>query len=160
MIDFASQRLLRTHIWHGSHYDTRFSLRHRTDVAGCRPRLISRDLCQAKIEHLYLAARGEHHVRRFNIAVRDSLAVRFVQGVRDLAGDLYNFMDLKRMAIYFSCEGLALDIFHRDEAHALGLADFIDVRNIRMIERRGGLRLADEALHPLCIRRDLCGQYL
>src|SRR5262245_25993451 len=117
MIHLAPQRLLWTHVWDSAHHYTRLSLRLRADVT--RYGLYcSRHLRQTEVQHLHLPARGQHEVRRFDVAMRDPLAVRFVQGVRNLTSDLYNLADLQRMAVDPGCERLSFDILHRDEAHA------------------------------------------
>src|ERR1043165_7228406 len=45
-----------------------------------------------------------------------------------------------------------LHILHRDEVEAFSLADFVDVRDVRMIERSRGGRLLFEATHAILIR--------
>ena len=52
---------------------------------------------------------------------------------------------------YFA-QRLAIDEFHRDEVHAIVLANLVDVRNVRMIQSGRGRRLLFEATHsiPIC----------
>src|SRR5215510_8246595 len=64
------------------------------------------------------------------------------------------------MTVDLGREGLPFDILHRDEAHALRLADFVNVRDIRVVERRGGSGFATEPPYPLPISRHLVRQYL
>src|SRR5713226_3223252 len=54
----------------------------------------------------------------------------------------------------------AVDKLHRDEMHTLLLADFVDVRDVRMIERRGGLRLLDKAAHAILVGGNFDGKNL
>src|SRR6185295_16309996 len=46
----------------------------------------------------------------------------------------------------------AVDELHHDEENAVVFADLEDLRDVRMIERSGGLRLTGETLHPIQIR--------
>jgi len=41
---------------------------------------------------------------------------------------------------------------HRDVVRAVTLADFVDMRDVGMVERRGRLCLAHKALHAIAIR--------
>ena len=54
----------------------------------------------------------------------------------------------------------SIDKLHRDEVSALTLTNFIDVRNVRMIERGGRLRLLSKTAHPVLIRSKLGGKNL
>ena len=54
----------------------------------------------------------------------------------------------------------AVDKLHRDEVHAIVLADLIDVRDVRMIERGRGLRLLNEAAHAILIGGNFGGKNL
>ena len=62
--------------------------------------------------------------------------------------------------MYFLAQGFAFDIFHRDEGHTLSLANLVDVRDIWMIEGRGGFGFLHEAPHALLVRGNLGGQNL
>ncbi len=55
---------------------------------------------------------------------------------------------------------LPVDIFHRDEVHAIVLTDFINVRDVGMIERRRRLRFANEPFHAIAVQSHLGGQNL
>src|SRR6266404_194550 len=52
----------------------------------------------------------------------------------------------------------AVDKLHRDVVRAATLANFVDVRDVGMVERRGRLCLAHEALHAIAIRTNIGGQ--
>ena len=45
----------------------------------------------------------------------------------------------------------ALDEFHRDETQAIYFTNFVDVRDVRMIQGRCGLRLLNEPAHSVLI---------
>ncbi len=55
---------------------------------------------------------------------------------------------------------LAVDQLEREERDAAGFFDRVDRDDIRVIERRGGPRLAIEPLAPVRIARQLAGQDL
>src|SRR5262249_27597059 len=105
-------------------------------------------------------ALSDHYICRFDVAMRDPLAVRFVQGVRNLTSDLDNFADLQRMAVDPGRERLPFDVLHRDEVHTIRLANLIYRRHVRMIQRARGLGFADKAPHRLRARRDFGGKNL
>ena len=46
------------------------------------------EFCQAEIENLRLTARGDENVRRLDVAVDDPLAMRCVQPIGSLNGDV------------------------------------------------------------------------
>src|SRR5262245_52866282 len=109
MIHLAPHRLLSTYLCDSAHHSPRLSLRLRADVT--RYGLYcSRHLRQTEVQHLHLPARSNHYIRWFDVAMRDPLAVRFVQGVRDLASNLYNLVDLQRMTDDFGRERLSFVI--------------------------------------------------
>ena len=55
-------------------------------------------------------------------------------------------------------ERLAIHKFHRNEIHAIVLANLVDVRDVRMIERGCRLRLANEPLHTIALGSNFSGQ--
>ncbi len=57
-------------------------------------------------------------------------------------------------------QGFAVDKLHRDVVGAVALADFVDMRDVGMVERRGPLCLAHKALHAITTRRHFSGQDL
>src|SRR5688572_9894759 len=54
----------------------------------------------------------------------------------------------------------AVDEFHRDEARSLALVNFVDVRDVRMIQRGRGFCFLREAPHSILIAREFCRQNL
>ena len=57
-------------------------------------------------------------------------------------------------------EGFPIDELHCDKVSAVALADFINMRYVRMIEGCGRLCFADKAVHPIAIRSNLGRQNL
>ena len=52
----------------------------------------------------------------------------------------------------------AIDEFHGDEMRAGLLANFVDVRDVRVIQGGGSLRLLNEAPHSILVGRHIRGQ--
>jgi hypothetical protein len=57
-------------------------------------------------------------------------------------------------------QGLACEPFHDDERLAVVLGDLMDRTDVRMVERRGGPRLAPETLHGVRVARHPARQEL
>ena len=87
------------------------------------------------------------HVRRFEIAVDDAALVRRLEAARDLQRDLDRVIDRHGAAREPLREVLALDELH----HQRALFHAVDVRDVLVIERGEGLRLAAEAGQPIGI---------
>src|SRR5688500_5401179 len=62
--------------------------------------------------------------------------------------------------MYTFAQRLTIDKLHRDEAQAVGGADFVNVSDVRVIERGRGLRFLNEAAHPALISSQGDGQHL
>src|SRR5712692_11592559 len=55
---------------------------------------------------------------------------------------------------------LPIDELHRDEVHTVSFTDFIDVRDVRMVQRSGGLCFLLKAAQSIFVLRQLGGKYL
>ena len=110
-----------------------------------RRRLARLDLRDPEIQDFHLARRRQHQVRRFQIAVDDACGVRGVERVGHLRDDAGDLGDWQRTAGEASREGFALVVRHRDERLAGVVADLVDRRDVRVIERAGGARLPQQA---------------
>jgi len=77
----------------------------------------------------------------------DPALVRLSKSVSDLENDVDRLSQIK---IRLILESSTCDVFHNDEAVtravAFYLIDFVDSRYVRMVERRGSARLAQESL--------------
>ena len=62
--------------------------------------------------------------------------------------------------MYFLAERKAIHEFHGDEVGTFVLPDLKDLRNVGMAESCRRLGFSNETLHPIAIRRDLCGKNL
>src|SRR5438128_124922 len=54
----------------------------------------------------------------------------------------------------------AINKFHRDEVSLIVVPNLEDLRNIRMAQCRRRFSFANETLHPIPIRCDICGKNL
>src|SRR6185295_17961431 len=116
---------------------------HRADAG--EPGLIGQ-LGDAEVEELRLAVGGDDDVGGLDVAVDDPPLVGAGEAGGDLPGDLDGLAEGERTALDAVAQRLALVERHGDEQRAvLGLADLVDGAEVRMVERRGGLGLADEA---------------
>ena len=91
------------------------------------------------------SARGEHQIRRLEVAMDDAGGVRGGQCIGDLGQDTRGVSDRQRTARQSSRERLSVVVRHGDERLAAGLAHLVDSRDVRVIERARGPRLAQEA---------------
>src|SRR5437660_3879404 len=55
---------------------------------------------------------------------------------------------------------LSIDELHRNEVCVAGLANFIDVSDVWVIERRGGFRFLYKPPHPVVLGGEFSSQYL
>ncbi len=115
---------------------------------------------QAEVKHLHATARRYHDVGKLDVTMRNAFGVRFVKRVCDLNRNVETFIDRQRATANFSIQPRAFDLFHRDEVSAVGLADFVDVRDVRMRECCGGACLLQKTMQPLLVARDLRRQNL
>jgi hypothetical protein len=118
------------------------------------------ELGQPEVEHLDSTIRRDHHVRAFQVAMDDSAIVRMCKGLGQLHAVTDHVVDRQRPAGDPSAERRAVDDFHRDVGVAVGFADVVDGADVRMIERGRGARLAQQALPPFRIRRQITRQNL
>ena len=89
----------------------------------------------------------EQDVRRLHVAVDEPLRVRGVERVGDLRGDRDRARRLERaLATQQRLQVGPVDVAHRDEEAAVGLARLVDRDDVRVVEARGEPRLAE---HPL-----------
>jgi hypothetical protein len=81
----------------------------------------------------------------------DSRLVRRFERVGDLPGDRKRLVDRDRAACHDIGKRLALDQLHDERAHGAWFLHAVDLRDVRMVERREHLRLALEAREPFGI---------
>ena len=148
-VDGLAARLLRRHVGGRAEHDSgpRGAIsRQRGGRPGARGAGHRRQLREAEVEHLDLARRREHDVGRLDVAVDDPRRVRGRERARDVHRVAQRLVHRQRPLREQAVERAALHVLHRDAVRAVGrLVDVVDGDDVRVIERRGGAGLADEA---------------
>ena len=90
----------------------------------------------------------------------DPLLVRRFERLGNLLRDRQRLVERDRAARDPLRQILALDQFHDERAHAAGFLEAVDVRDVRMVQRRERLRFAREPREPIGIVRERVGQDL
>ena len=123
VIDRPSQRLLRRHVRHGPEHDPR--RRHPRHRRGFRGVAGFEEAGETEVEHLHAPAIVEHEVRALDVPVDDAGAVRFLQRLGDLRGDIERRRRIERSLAEPRRQQLARDVLHDDERGPLVLADVV-----------------------------------
>src|SRR4029077_9399126 len=141
-------QLLWSHIRHSLNKKTGHCL-HRDGfrevflLLGHRPDTMA--FCQTKIENLdsrtRMAVCYQHNVFGLDVPMDYALGMCHVEGVGDLNAQIEHRFDLLWLASNLVPEGLAFKQFHGDECPPIDLVNLMDRANVRVIERRGRLRL-------------------
>ena len=90
----------------------------------------------------------------------DALRVCGVEGVGDLDAQIEHRFDLQWLASDPVPERLPLQQFHGDEGSPIGLVDFVDRADVRVVQRGCSLGLALEAAESLCVVGEFVGKEL
>ena len=118
------------------------------------------ELGEAEVEELRLPAGRHPHVRRLQVAVDDTLAVRGVERVCHLDAEVQERRELDRPPPDPLAKRLPLEELHRDEPLPLVRVDVVDGADAGVVEGGGGARLALEALEGLGFPGEALGQEL
>jgi hypothetical protein len=117
-------------------------------------------LREPEVEHLHNAVGAQLDVRRLQIAVDDALLVRRLERLGNLPRDWQRFVERKRPAPQTLGQVFAIDELHRDERgypfmplRPVQSLQPIDVRDVRMVQRRKDLRLTFEPCQAISIER-------
>src|SRR5262249_52471532 len=114
----------------------------------CEPRFVAggRDLPrEPEVEQLDAAVLRQGDVRRFQIAMDDPFLMRGFKGLRDLRGNAERPIDRHPASRDALVETLAVDQLEDEELYLVRFFETVDLRDVRMIERREHLRFAPEA---------------
>jgi hypothetical protein len=117
-----------------------------------------RELGEAEIQHLGVAALGNKDVGRLDVAVDDALGMRGVEAVGNLDGQREHGFVTQRLSADEVFQADAVQKLHGDEGLLTVFADFVDGADVGMIESRGGTRLATKAFQGLRVLREAIGQ--
>src|SRR5208337_2834050 len=101
---------------------------------------------------------GNEDIRWLDVAVDNALGVGGIERVGDFNRQIHQRVVVHRAGTDGVLEGEALEELHGDEGLAFVLADLVDGADIRMVQGRGGLRLALETGQRLWVFGDFIGQ--
>jgi hypothetical protein len=114
-------------------------------LGGARDR--QRVLGEPKVRQVDVVLGGQQDVGGLDVAVDEAGAVRRVERRPDLADDPRRTLGRKpALAAHQAADVVAGDVAHRDVRDAVLLARVIDRDDVGVVDRRGDLRLAHEAL--------------
>jgi hypothetical protein len=159
-VEVLAARLFRRHVRDGAERGPRA---RQADVRGAvaRSTRAGRGLLgQPEVEQLGVTATGHENIRRLDVAMDDIAAVRGVERIDNLHGEVEQFLVRQRLAANPVLQRLALEQFHHDERLAVVLADLVNHADVGMIQRRRGARFAREALERRLVLRHFRGQEL
>ena len=88
----------------------------------------------------------EQHVRGFHVSMHETARVGRIQGARNLCEDADRVRRVQTTALQALFQVASLDVAHGDEEDVLGRPGLVDRHDVRVVDRRGQLRLAQEAV--------------
>ena len=119
-----------------------------------------RDLGQPEIENLRLTSICDEDIRGPDVPVNDVLGMSGIKRVRDLDSQIEHCLDFQRLAIDPMPEGLTFEQFHRDEGSPLGVIDFVDGADVRVVQGGRSFGLALKTAEGLCVVGEFVGKEL
>ena len=108
------------------------------------------ELGQSEVQNLGVAVASDHYVVWLEVSVHNACRVRLRQTFGRLP-EIFQQLWQRSLVANLLAERLAIHKFHRNEIHAIVLANLVDVRDVRMIERRGSLGFLGESTHAILI---------
>ena len=138
VIDRLATRLFRRHVFERAEYIARTSFRCKGDV-----RAGYRHLCEAEVQHFEMAARGDHHVAGFQVAMHDAGAVCCAKRVRRLPRPLNRLRDRHR-AHHRVAERAPFHQLHHEHVAPFVLENVVDRDDVRVVQCRCRACLAQE----------------
>ena len=103
--------------------------------------------------------RCQKNVGRFEVPVGDAAAVQGFERSEDFEGNLHGLGDGHGAAIQTCGQRFTLQPLHRHEQPSIGLADFVQLADVRMIDAGGKASLAREAFACRRITRALVSKH-
>ena len=92
--------------------------------------------------------------------MHDACRVSLSQAFGNLREIFQEFGHLSLFAVNLVAQCYSIDKLHRDEVCAITLTNLINVRNVRMIERRRSLGFLRESAHAILISSEVGGKNL
>ncbi len=100
---------------------------------------------QTEICEIHLSVRRDHHIRRFNVAVQNSLPMRVRQRISHRVDHALNFFRSQRTLTQTRLERIAFDVFHHQVRATFMFGVIVDRNNIGMFQPRHHPRFALKA---------------
>src|SRR5947208_92570 len=142
LINVLSGRLLRRHVTNGPQYSPKIGLHQQQRFVsrhGCWQFLLG-ELCNPKVEHLYVSVRPEHDVFRLDVTVHNSRLMSGSERTRGLDRDVNSFIQLHSSARQTFTQRLALNQFTSDVMNRVILANLVNRQDVWMIETNNSAR--------------------
>src|SRR5438876_1105139 len=156
LINMLSARLLRRHVTNGPQYSPKVGLHQQQRFVsrhGCWQFLLG-ELCNPKVEHLYVSVRPEHDVFRLDVTVHNPGLMSGGERAGHLNRDVHSFTNLDSPARETLTQRLALNQFTSDVMNRVILADLVNGQNIRMIETNNSARFLLKPLQAVGVSRE------
>ena len=118
------------------------------------------ELGEAEVQHLHDVVVPDHDVRRLDVAVHDAGGVRGGQRERRLLRHVERVGEPHPPLAQLLPERHAVNVFGGDEGCVVLETDLVDGEDVRVVQRRGGVRFLLEPVEPLRVRRVLRRQQL
>ena len=145
MIDDVRAQLLRRHVGdRAEHHARRGDQQFRRRAQHGLRRLRHLHLRETEVEHLHQTALGLYEVAALDVAMDDVAAVRFVERIGNLRGDVDGFRNRHRAARDPVRQHFAFDVLHGDEEQVAMLDELVGDRDVRRSQHGGRARLAQQ----------------
>ena len=115
---------------------------------------------QSEVEHLHVAVIAQHDVIGLDVAVDDAGRLGRGQRACHLREDVDDLADVESALRHPLAKRDAFHELGGDERMIVDLSDLVDGENVRMVERRRGLRFMGQAIAMLATRHDVAAEYL
>ena len=115
---------------------------------------------EAEVEDLHVPVGEDHHVLGLHVPVHEAAGVGGLEAPRDLPGDIHGFAKPSRSASDDLAQRPAVQQLHDGVGHAVVAPDVVDGEDVRMRQRRHGVRLALEAGAAGGVAGDIRGEHL
>jgi hypothetical protein len=120
--------------------------------------LFWKELGQAEIENLGLAAFGNEYVSGLDVSMDDAGGVSDIESVGNLDSKVKNLLDEESLTMDMLAESFTVNEFHGDEGMVVLFANIINCADAGVIESGSGVRFAAETLQRLGILLQVIGE--
>ena len=105
-----------------------------------------------------MTALSYEDVRWFDVPVNNALVVRRRKRIGDLDSDIERLVERQCFSRNATLQCLAIEKLHRNELLSILLINVVHSANVRMVQSRGGARLAPESLQRMPLAGKIFGQ--